>query len=318
MRLTPGLYLDHNGVLQTGPLPAVPAYSLPGGVLATASEVSKLANTFSDIGDALPDASDTEKFDKFTRKLAALGAPEGLNTLLGTVGQIAGVIGSAFVVLGVAVAAAKLLGLFGDGPSPLESLVKARFDALDREVRALQALGVQRSLESQRNALSSARATVESFVSQRDSGTMTAAQIESRLQPLVTNLSLLSANQILGLLDATTYTVFFDPDEHTKVWPWTRHASVPDPSRSGPQQATFPMANAPVFDSRLAVPLAAQAAQTFLGLIHSLAPEFRTTGDFRPTVREFADKLSTLAATLRNTTLGPDDLHRSRFRQPRR
>lgn len=303
INLGSGLYLDSDGTLHHGTPPAVPSYTMPGGVFTNLNEVGKLAKTFNDIGNALPNKADAEKFAKFSAKLADLGAPEELGKLLGAVGQIASVVGTVFVVVGVAVAAAKLLGLFNEGPSPLEVLVKARFDALDREVRALQALSAQKDLEKQRSALASARATVESFVSQRDSGTMTLEQIATRLQTLVTELSLLSAKEILTLLDASTYTVFFDTEEYLKVWPWIATNLFRTPGGSAPQRAVFPSVNAPIFDHRLAVPLAAQAAQTFIGLVRSLSPEFRTTGDFRPTLRDFADKLSTLAATVRNTSL---------------
>ena len=53
----------------------------------------------------------------------------------------------------------------------------------------------------------------------------------------------------------------------------------------------------------MAVILAPQAAQTFLGLVRSLSPEFRTTGDFRPSLRDFADRLTNLAASIKSTSL---------------
>lgn len=304
IKLGSGLYLDDHGVLHHGPIPPVPSYDMPGGVLATANDISKLSKTFLDIGDAMPNKDDGEKFTKFAAKLSKLGLPgDDMAQLLGVVGKIAEVAGTVFVVLGVAVAAAKMLGLFNEGPSPLEVLVKARFDALDREIRALHTLAVQKDLAHQKDALAAARSTVQSFVSQRDSGTMTAAQIESRLQTLITELSLLSVNQIIALLDPVTYTILFDKYEYLKVWPFIAGHLFRVPDGSPPQRATFPAENAPFFDHRLAVVLAPQAAQTFLVLVRSLSPEFRTTGDFRPTLRDLADKLSTLAETVRNTAL---------------
>jgi len=58
-----------------------------------------------------------------------------------------------------------------------------------------------------------------------------------------------------------------------------------------------------VFDSRLALPLGVQAAQTFISLIVSLFPDYRTTGDFRPQLRNAANQLSALAASIKNVTL---------------
>jgi hypothetical protein len=303
-RLGSDLYLDDLGVLHQGPIPPVPSYAMPGGVLATANEIGKLSKTFKDIGGALPNKEDGERFDKFAAKLSKLGLPgDDMAKLLGVVGKIADAVGTVFVVVGAAVALAKMLGMFNEGPSPLEVLVQARFDALDREIRALQKLEGEKEVNRLKNDLISARSTVQTFVSQRDSGTMTTAQIESRLQTLVTNLQLLSANEFISLLDPITYMAFFDSDEYMKVWPWISGHLFRVPAGLPPQRAAFPAVNSPFFDHRIAVPLAAQTAQTFLVLVRSLSPEFRTTGDFRPTLRDFADKLSNIAATLRNTAL---------------
>ncbi|MGJ0489435.1 hypothetical protein [Methylobacter sp.] len=304
IELGSGLYLDDHGVLHQGPIPPVPSYTLPGGVLATANEISKLSKTFKDIGDALPNKEDGKKFDEFAAKLSKLGLPgDDMAKLLGVVGEIADAVGTVFVVVGVAMAAAKMLGLFNEGPSPLEILVKARFDALDKTINALHKLIVDKDLEKQKNALGAARSTVQDFVSQRDSLTMTPAQIESRQQELATNLQLLSAPQWIALLDPITYTVLFDSGEYEKVWPWISSHLFRVPAGSPPQRAAFPVVNSPFFDHRLAVVLAPQAAQILLVLVRSLSPEFRTTGDFRSTLRDFATKLSELATSIRNTTL---------------
>jgi hypothetical protein len=305
-RLGSNLYLDSEGRLHQGIVPDVPAYDPPGGLLRTAQDVSKLAKTFNDIGDALPaerEGKDNKAFLDFQKKITDLGLPPELAKLLGVVGTIAGVIGTAFVALGAAVALAKMLGLFGDGPSPLEQLVKARFDALEKQFNALAQVISQQQLSAKKQALVSARSAVESFVSQRDSGTMSEAQIQSRLQELTGLLSIISTAEVLSLLDSTTYVSLFDASKHTKVWPWITKNLFVFAEGAAPQRAVFPAVNSPVFDSRLALPLGVQAAQTYLALMQSLFPEFRTTGDLRPQLRNVADNLSALAASIRNTTL---------------
>ena len=301
--LGPNLYLDSEGRMHRGVLPEVPAYAPPGGMLRSAQDVSKLAKTFNDIGNALPSEKNKKEFLEFQKKVTDLGLPPELAKLLGVVGNIAGAIGTAFVALGVAVALAKMLGLFGDGPSPLEQLVKARFDALERQFNALAQVISQQQLSRQKQALVSARSAVESFVSQRDSGTMSEAEIQSRLQQLTGLLSIISTAEVLSLLDSTTYVTLFDAGKHTLVWPWITSNLFVLPEGAAPQRAVFPTANSAVFDSRLALPLGVQAAQTYLALMQSLFPEFRTTGDLRPQLRNVADKLSDLAASIRNTTL---------------
>lgn len=302
-QLGANLYLDSNGVLHQGVAPSLPNYTLPGGVFRTAQAVAKLANTFKDIDNALPDKEEGEKYVKFLAKITKLGLPPELAKLLGVVGNIAGAVGSAFVVLGVAVGLAKMLGLFGDGPSPLEQLVKARFDALEQQFNALSKLFSQSQLTKFRQDLVVARSAVQSFVARRDSGTMSDADIRSELQGLISQLSFLSTATVLTLLDPTTYVGLFDSSKHTKVWPWIYQHLFITPEGTEPQRAMFPSNNSPVFDSRLALPLGVQAAQTLLAIMRSLSPEFRTTGDFRPQLRNIATNMSDLAATIRNTTL---------------
>lgn len=305
-KLGQGLYLDSNGVLHQGLPPAKAAqYEMPGGPLTDKNMIDKLAKAFKEIGDAIPNKDDAARFKKFTDAVEKLGGKnsEDLVKVLGVIGKIAGAVGTAFVVLGVVVAAAKLLGLFGDGPDPLETLITARFDALDREIRSLQTQISSRDMRNQRNALMSARAAAESFVSQRDSATMAIADVEARLQNLTTLLQLISGTEVLNMLDSSTYVGFFDPDEHKKVYPWVTRNLFRMPEGGAPEWVRFPTANAPVFDSRLALPLSAQAAQTFLSLIVSLFPDYRTTGDFRPQLRNAAQKLTELAASVKNVTL---------------
>ena len=81
-----GLYLDSNGVLHQAAIPDLPIYAVPGGLLTI--DPSKLAKTFKDIGDALPNESDGKKFTDFKSKLAFLGDSDEIATLLGKVGEI--------------------------------------------------------------------------------------------------------------------------------------------------------------------------------------------------------------------------------------
>ena len=69
-------------------------------------------------------------------------------------------------------------------------------------------------------------------------------------------------------------------------------------------ESTFPAVNAPVLRSpaRRGAGGRRRPRRSWRSS-KSLSPEFRTTGDFRPTLRDFADKLSELAASIRNTTL---------------
>ena len=119
------LYLDNEGVRHHGATPSAPSYPLPNKVLSLMNDASKLSKTFKDIGGALPTKSGGTKIDDFAKKLKSLGTPDELSKIFGLIGTIATVVGNVFVVAGVVVAAAKPLGLFDEGPSPLEIRIKA-------------------------------------------------------------------------------------------------------------------------------------------------------------------------------------------------
>jgi len=223
IRLGQGLYLDSDGILHQGlPPEKVPQYEMPGGQLTDKDAIDKLGKAFKAIGDAIPNKGDAAKFKKFEDFLNKLGGKdsERLLQFLGVVGKIADKFATAFVVLGVAVAAAKLLGLFGGGPDALETLIIARFDVLYKQNKSLQNQIESRDLRGQRNALISARAAVESFVSQRDGGAMSSEDIKTRLQNLANLIQVISDTQMLNMLDSITYVSFFDPGEHKAVYPW--------------------------------------------------------------------------------------------------
>jgi len=313
VRLAEDLYLDNHGVLHKGAFPPRPSYTLPGEFFMTSKDASKFAKTLGDIGGALPNKSDTKRFPEFEAKLKEYGVVDEFIEVLGVVGNIADKLAKIFVVAEVGLKALEMLGLFGSGPSSLETLVKARFDALDKHIRALHALAVQQNLDDHRNAVIAARDTVESFVSQRDSGTLSVAEIESRLQTIVTDISLNSIPKFLSLLNVSSYMALFDSDEYQRAWPWIQTHLYRFPVSSPPVLASFPTMNAPVFDHRMAGILAPQAAQTFLDMVRNLSPEFRTTGDFRPSLRDFAEKLSNLAASIKNTSLARTVYYASDF-----
>jgi hypothetical protein len=312
-RLGPNLYLDSHGVLHQGVIPPVPDYTLPGGLFRTAQEVAKLAKTFNDIDNALPDKDEGEKYEKFLEKITKLGLPPELAKLLGVVGNIAGAIGTAFVVLGVAVGLAKMLGMFGDGPSPLELLVKARLDALEKQINELSKRLFEQNLTQSQAELEAARRRVKEFVAQRDSGTMSDSAILSELLGVKLLLTSPTTPKVLIMTNKMTYRLAFDTGRHTKVWPWITNHLFLIPEGKEPVRAVFPTMNSSVFESCIALPLGVQAVQTYLPLIQSLCPEFRTTGDFREHLRAVTENISALAKTIRDETLARTIHHEGDF-----
>src|SRR5438046_8244962 len=98
MRLAGDLYLDNEGVLHKRALPPSRSYTLPGGFLLSVEEASKIAKTLNDIGGALPDETDKDRYPEFERKLKEYGVVPEFIKILGVVGKVAETFGSIFVV----------------------------------------------------------------------------------------------------------------------------------------------------------------------------------------------------------------------------
>ena len=64
------------------------------------------------------------------------------------------------------------------------------------------------------------------------------------------------------------------------------------------------------------VPLATYTAESYLACIRGISPEYRTTGDFRDTLRGFAQKLDDLAQAMRERVLARTIYKREHFAPP--
>ncbi len=113
---------------------------------------------------------------------------------------------------------------------------------------------------------------------------------------------------IAKLIDQQTWLSDFHRSEHTQVWPMMTGILFTQPGgpADGPVAAVLP-ADGPRFDHRLMVPLASYTAESYLACIRGISPEYRTTGDFRDNLRNYAQKIDVLAQNARGGS-GAHDL----------
>ena len=300
-----GLYMDSNGMLSHGPVPGKPMYGTPGGGLPVSLDT--LAKTFSGLAKALPsDDKDPDykqsrkKFDDVMDGIGMAAADkENLINALQAIGAVASVIGSVVPIVGAALAVLTLLlGLFKDGPSPLEVLINRRFDDLARQIKALETQITQRDLRGQRSVISAALATFANYVYELKNTPPDAAVLVLRQQDMRTQVNAAGV-AARNLLDASTWLASFAANEYSAVWPFLQNRLHTFPRAGAPMRALMPPPGANVFDHALMVPLSTFAVTAYLTVLRGMAPEFRSTREHREDLWEFAAALEVLAENMR-------------------
>jgi hypothetical protein len=296
-----GLYMDSNGVLSHGPVPGKPVYGTPGGGLPV--NFDTLAKTFSGLAKALPNKDDPKSREKFDKVLNAIGMlasdKENLINALQAIGAVASVIGSVVPIVGAAFAVLTLLlGLFKDGPSPLEVLINRRFDDLARQIKALETQITQRDLRGQRSVISAALTAFANYVYELKNTPPDPSALLLRQQDM-RNQANSAGIAVRNLLDASTWLASFSPNEYNAVWPFLQGRLHTFPRTGAPVRALMPAPGANVFDHSLMVPLSTFAVTAYLTVLRGLAPEFRSTREHREDLWDFAAALEVLTENMR-------------------
>ncbi len=274
-----------------------PVYKPP---FALPIEPSKIKPAVEAVQKALKDINQKgPALDIFKR----LGFDTKVLDLLAGVAAIASVAVPVLAVASVAVEALKMFGVLKEGPSPLEKLVTARFDELERNVDALKVLIQVKDLRDHRVSVETFVADVSAYVRQSPtSSALTPDQLEADRTRLLSSHSH-HATDVGILLAVDTWLATFDRRANNLVWPNTLH-TLPFAPGTQPEPAPWPEENGFVFDHRLMVPMAAWAATSYLTCIRGIIPEYRSTGDFRDSLRDYADDLDDLAQRMRRECLG--------------
>ncbi len=299
-----GLYMDSNGVLSRAVEPGKPTYPTPGGGLPISPDAVEKA--FAGIQKALPDPDDQKSRAKFEKILDKVGmAPldkANLISVLGTIGNIAGTIASVVPYVGAAISILKIFGLFKDGPSPLEDLINRRFVDLERLIRGFENTSKLIDARNQRTQITDALGAFFEYARELKKGVPNASALAFRKSKVRDALPG-ARRAVTNLLDSSTWLKSFDRAEHNAVWLFIQNLLYCFPKDGGPRRAYFPAQNSQNFDHRYMVPLVIWAVETYLTLLRALIPEFRSTGEERDFLRDFARRLETLAANMRNEGL---------------
>ena len=285
-----GLYIDSNGEVYEGAPLSVPVYKAPFEVPIDPKTVK---SALTEVNGAL---KDIDKNNDLLLLFHVWKADTTLLKILANVGKIAGMIAPVFAVAGFALDVAKLLGFIKDGPSALEKLVIERFDDLESRIDA-----VKRIIE--KNDLRDCRVGVENFLSAVRNHVATLDQLNLSPSELWDKyLNLLTTHEshidrISTIMDKATWETTLDAEKYRFHWKGLQPVLYTE-TIGGPKQALIPKADELVLDHRLMVPLVSYAAEAYLAAIRGIMPEYRTTGDFRDNLRQYATKLEQLAQAM--------------------
>jgi hypothetical protein len=299
LHLGNGVYLNSDGTIHSGPAPETAVYEAPYKLPLDAKATGAvLKDVKKALNDFVEDPDVVAKFVEFGFDMKAL-------KLLAGIAKIAGAIAPMFAVAGFAIDILKVFGLFKEGPSALELLVTQRFDELEKQVHAIAVLIQTHDLRDARQAVASFTSAVRDHVAQLNNANPSLTQLEND-RIILQNAHAENVGGIAALLSEPTWLAMFDADEHKYVWPYMAHHmyTMPGGPSAPPAPAPVPPDESLQFDHRLMVPLASFAAESYLAAIRGISPEYRTTGDFRSHLRDFATKVDDLAQNMRATGLG--------------
>ena len=296
-----GLYMDSNGVLhQTAPQ-GVPVYDAPFGLPV---DPDKVKNALTGIQKFVADATDANNKAKFVNEF---GVPLQLFDILSAIGKVAGIVAPAIAAVAILYDVLRITGILksGSGPSELELLIKEYMEQLGGLVHGLATVIDQQNLAGGRNDMAAFLATLDDHIILLKNTNPNVTQLEND-RNLLHLLHGQKEDGVYKLLDASTWLAPFDRSEHTMVWPYVPAMHVMPAGVPGtpPTPAAMPPEGAPRFDHRLMVPLASYAAEAYLVCIRGIEPEYRTTGNFRANLRNFALRIDALARNMRDHLLG--------------
>src|SRR5215217_3257617 len=276
-----GAYLDASGKISFGAPSGVQIYKAPGGFRL---DTKKLQEVFKDLSCILTGADDTKK------KWIAWGVPEQTVKALGSIAQIAGIVGSALSIytwaIGVLIIVMDLMSA-EDGMSPELSKtlfgIKNQLRGIEQIQRADKMIEMHAEFDGR---IDSMRALLMHLVVEKPVGAKR-AQIFSDMQTIVDEVDV-PLSRVRNQEWATTYDrdryklrgiaeflpLYFEHSDRSLVWVLERSHN------------TLTM-----FDYRLGVPMLLYAATTYASLIQVAMPWFRSAGRYAGQLRKTADAI---------------------------
>ncbi|WP_147791016.1 hypothetical protein [Bacillus sp. AR18-7] len=290
--------MDSNGDIIEGPGPASETaiyqapYKLP-------IDPHKVRDILKEVKSKLKGIDREKAYEEF-----GLFIPDIFLNILNVVGKIAGYLGPIASVVSIAIDIAKIFGFLKEGKSPLEIIVCERFKELEDGVQTIAIMIHTQNLQDGRIAIGNFSAFVQNTNITSNNSNLSLTQLENN------RTSLLNSHEehidwFTKLFDSQTWQSMFDRNEHSQVWGPISDVLYTMPWDIGkdPVLVQMPEQNKLYYEHRLMVPMVSMAALSYLASIRGISPEYRTTGDFRENIKNFANNIYDLAQKMRSHVL---------------
>ncbi|PGS74158.1 hypothetical protein COC69_23335 [Bacillus cereus] len=296
------VYLDSNGSIIQDPPQDIPVYDAP---FELPVDPKMVRDALKEVKDVLKDINKNrnEYHEDVVEIFNTLSIPLDLLDVLDAVGKIAGHLSTVGSVISIAVDLAKLFGFLKEGPSSLELLVDKRFKNVEKANYSVQDTLMQLLKEGFKDSgLFAADANI--YLNQLKGTNPTKLELESDRNRLY-NSHTVHISKISLLLGLGTWFSMFNQYDHTTVFGKLIGVlyTMPDGPKGAPVQVTMPKQNENYFDHRLMAPMVSKVIEDYLFGIRAIAPEYRSTIDFRDNIKDLARQISTLAQAIRKFVL---------------
>ena len=290
IRLNSGLYIDNKNRFQPNPIFGVPVYSVPGGDVDITPKTRQAL-----LGHTLAILPSEPGWTTFLREKFHVDEKS-----LELLGKAVGLVSDVFTVVGwvnAVVNFAKWLGILGSGPT-LESLcvdILNKLSTVQRMIAQGQKNVVMITIEGSRADVRTVASEIEkSFEDVYNGDDPTRNRLEDQQSTAQTAVRKLLAEEI--------GKTFFLLNEYKDVWffPIFFRTLVTVPGGGVPNQAVRFLGDGDLrFDYRHIVPDVMNAVLTYIRIIIRMAPDFRSTREYRDVLVEFADLLDKLVERMR-------------------
>ena len=295
--LVTGVYIDADGNLLPGPPPpGAPTYSTIWKALG--DDASKIKDALNGIKDAMDGVQKNKTFLLDLHVWADAGTGETVLKFIKGVSAAAGTIAPIFAAVSIAIQIGQMLKLFSTGPDPMQQLINERFDQLetlmvgDSQQNFLSTIGDMRGPSLNLSDYTKALADMQ--------GNMTLADYLMEQHDKLNNLTG-DTSHLLLMFDATDKWKVLQEPSVLKTWQSFEQKLFCVTETGDLSPCLFSIG--PRFDHRIMVPFVTEATTRYLTCLKTLVPEYRSTADFAPTLRRFADGLQKLAETMRDFNL---------------
>jgi len=293
-----GWFIDSSGRLHRSPTSFAPIYKTSSILPFTAKDLENLSTVLKAVGRAMPDKNDPKSVEAFKN----FGFSKETINFLASVGAVAGTVNQVVGIVAALVVVAMMVVNFTQeetGANKELQNVKAELESFSKSIADMMKLDFVVQVE---DVIPHALDAIQTFTIKFRDYKPKPEELKAELDKLH-----LLADKVESMASQTTNVAKwvhpYSDSEYPPWQPWLQNLFLYPEGAEAPVLAPTLTQGLLRFDHRLAVPFALYSLAAYLVLIKTIAPEYRTTGQFSPTLKRLAGQTSKLAAAIREFNL---------------